>query len=51
MQRQHVHFKAVGPNYSNKLVVLLKGECREIFDTFLTINSTWAQYEQAKTVS
>ena len=28
----------------------LKGPCHEIFNTFLSKNSTWAPYEQAKTV-
>ena len=27
-------------------IVHLKGQCREIFDTFLSKNSTWAQYER-----
>ena len=26
---------------------ILKGQCHEIFDFFLSKNSTWAQYEQA----
>ena len=29
----------------------LKGQSHEIFDTFLSKNSTWDPYKQAKTVS
>ena len=30
--------------------VHLKGQCHEIFDTFLSKSSTWAPYAQAKTI-
>ena len=43
-------------NFQQKLsncLIIINGQCHEIFDTFLLIkkNSTWAPYEQAKTVS
>ena len=40
-----------GMRVLDKIETVLKGQCHEIFDNFCLKDSTWAPYEQTKTVS